>query len=239
MKQSNGESVRVLRALHLSPEDREALEEGALLMDPEELDAALVGVIRDVGGASVAVYSYQGLVDAFASLFVAGGDEDPVENAEEWVQYNTLRALSYTPDGPIVVSEYDADEDPSEEEQETLDVAGKTWLVIARSPPSKPSPAPPRRGEEEEEESKMPSRKPNAAFMATKTPSPELAAVVGSKPLPRPQVVKKLWEYIHEHNLQNPENRRNILCDAKFKAIFGKREVSMTEMNKLLSAHLS
>ena len=69
--------------------------------------------------------------------------------------------------------------------------------------------------------------------------SPELEAVVGSGPLPRSEVTKKLWEYIKKHDLQNPANKRNILADDKLKAIFGgKGEVTMFEMTKLVSAHI-
>jgi upstream activation factor subunit UAF30 len=84
------------------------------------------------------------------------------------------------------------------------------------------------------------ARKPNAAFMKAMTPSPVLAAVVGSAPLPRTEVTKKIWEYIKKHNLQNEANRRNIDADEKLKAVFGgKKQVSMFEMTKLVSAHLS
>lgn len=69
-------------------------------------------------------------------------------------------------------------------------------------------------------------------------PSKELAAVVGSAPLARGQVVSKMWEYIRSHNLQNPENRREILADDKLRNVFGKEKVSMFEMNKHLAAHL-
>ena len=69
--------------------------------------------------------------------------------------------------------------------------------------------------------------------------SPELTAVIGAGPLPRTEVVKKLWEYIKKNNLQNPANKRNILADDKLKAVFGgKGEVTMFEMTKLVSAHL-
>lgn len=69
--------------------------------------------------------------------------------------------------------------------------------------------------------------------------SAELEDVVGKGPLPRGQVVKKLWEYIKAHNLQNPSNKRNILADDKLKKLFdGKGEVTMFEMTKLVSAHL-
>lgn len=69
--------------------------------------------------------------------------------------------------------------------------------------------------------------------------SADLEAVVGKGPLPRTEVVKKLWEYIKKNNLQNPTNKRNILADDKLKAIFGgKGEVTMFEMTKLVSAHM-
>jgi chromatin remodeling complex protein RSC6 len=79
----------------------------------------------------------------------------------------------------------------------------------------------------------------NSALAKPLNLSPELEAVVGSGPLPRTQVVKKLWEYIKKNNLQNPANKRNILADDKLKAIFGgKGEVTMFEMTKLVSAHM-
>ena len=84
------------------------------------------------------------------------------------------------------------------------------------------------------------ARKPNAALMKPLQPSSELAAVVGSSPLPRPEVVSKMWEYIKARQLQNPQNKREILADAKLQAIFGgKSTVSMFEMNKHLAQHLS
>ena len=82
-------------------------------------------------------------------------------------------------------------------------------------------------------------RKPNPAFMKPLTPSSELAEVVGSKPLPRTEVVKKLWAYIRKNNLQDSKNRRNINADSKLKGVFGKNQVSMFEMTKLVSKHLS
>ncbi len=86
--------------------------------------------------------------------------------------------------------------------------------------------------------SEKPARKPNAAFMKPLTPSAELAQVIGSEPLPRTEVTKKIWEYIKQHDLQDPKNRRNINADAKLRPIFGKDQVSMFEMTKLVSAHL-
>jgi chromatin remodeling complex protein RSC6 len=80
---------------------------------------------------------------------------------------------------------------------------------------------------------------PNAGFAKPMTLSPELEAVIGAGPLPRSEVTKKIWEYIKKHDLQNPANKRNILADDKLKAIFGKDEVTMFEMTKLVSGHLS
>ena len=82
------------------------------------------------------------------------------------------------------------------------------------------------------------SKKPNA-LQKPLQPSKELAAVVGSSPLPRGEVVSKVWEYIKSHNLQNPENRREILADDKLKSVFGKDKVTMFEMNKHLARHLT
>ena len=83
-------------------------------------------------------------------------------------------------------------------------------------------------------------RTPNAAFMRPLTPSPALAAVVGDKGLPRTEVTKKIWEYIKKHDLQDAKNKRNINADDKLKVIFGgKKQVSMFEMTKLISGHLS
>ncbi len=81
-------------------------------------------------------------------------------------------------------------------------------------------------------------RKVNPALMKPLQPSKELAAVVGSQPLPRPEVVSKVWDYIKKHNLQNPQNKREILADDKLEAVFGKKKVTMFEMNKHLAAHL-
>lgn len=82
-------------------------------------------------------------------------------------------------------------------------------------------------------------RAPNAAFMKPMTPSATLAAVIGSTPIPRTEVTKKVWEYIKKHNLQDAANKRNINADDKLKPIFKKDQVSMFEMTKLISEHLS
>ena len=82
-------------------------------------------------------------------------------------------------------------------------------------------------------------RKPNAAFMKAMTPSAVLAAVVGSMPIPRTEVTKKIWDYIKKNKLQDSINRRLINADEKLKQVFGgKRQVSMFEMTKLVSNHL-
>lgn len=85
----------------------------------------------------------------------------------------------------------------------------------------------------------MTTAKKQTAFNRTLTPSPELAAVIGATPQPRTEVVKLMWEYIKANNLQNPKNKRNILADAKLKAVFGKDEVTMFEMTGLVGKHLS
>lgn len=83
------------------------------------------------------------------------------------------------------------------------------------------------------------ARKPSAAFMKALQPSKELAAIVGSKPLPRTEVTKKLWAYIKKNGLQDKANRRQINADATLKAVFnGKAKVDMFQMTKLVNAHL-
>ena len=82
--------------------------------------------------------------------------------------------------------------------------------------------------------------KKNSAFMKPLNVSSELSEVVGKGPMPRSEVVKKLWEYIKGHNLQDQKNKRNINADDKLKAVFaGKSVVNMFEMTKLVSKHLS
>jgi SWIB-domain-containing proteins implicated in chromatin remodeling len=87
---------------------------------------------------------------------------------------------------------------------------------------------------------KKSARKPNAAFMKALTPSSELAAVIGSKAVPRTDAVKKIWDYIKANKLQDSKNKRMINADAKLKPVFGgKGQVSMFDMAKFLSKHLS
>jgi upstream activation factor subunit UAF30 len=81
-------------------------------------------------------------------------------------------------------------------------------------------------------------KKVNPALMKPLQPSKELAAVVGSDPLPRPEVVSKVWDYIKKNNLQNPANKREIMADGKLEKVFGKKSVTMFEMNKHLAQHL-
>ena len=84
----------------------------------------------------------------------------------------------------------------------------------------------------------MAKRKPNPAFMKPMTPDAALAAVVGSKAMPRTEITKKLWAYIKKNKLQDKVNRRNINADDNLKVVFsGKKTVSMFEMTKLVSKH--
>ncbi|GAB4488737.1 MAG: hypothetical protein OHK006_19530 [Thermodesulfovibrionales bacterium] len=87
---------------------------------------------------------------------------------------------------------------------------------------------------------KATKRTPSAAFMKAMKPSEALSAVVGAKPLPRTEITKKLWEYIKKNKLQDKVNKRNINADANLVKVFGgKKQVSMFEMTKLVSKHLS
>ena len=87
---------------------------------------------------------------------------------------------------------------------------------------------------------KKPARIPNAKFMAPVTPDAVLAAVVGGSPLPRTELTKKLWAYIKKTGLQDKKVRTQINADDKLKAVFGgKTKVSMFEMTKLVSGHVS
>src|SRR5881398_869744 len=83
------------------------------------------------------------------------------------------------------------------------------------------------------------ARKAGGGLARPVQPSGDLAAITGSDPLPRSQVVSKVWDHIRKNNLQNPQNKREIVADDKLKKIFGKDRCSMFEMNKHLSKHLS
>jgi len=82
---------------------------------------------------------------------------------------------------------------------------------------------------------KKTARKPNAAFMAPLTPTDKLANVVGNKPMPRTEIVKKVWDYIKKNNLQDSKNKRMINADDKLKALFGKAQISMFELAKIVN----
>ena len=82
-------------------------------------------------------------------------------------------------------------------------------------------------------------RKAGGGLARPVTPSPDLAAIVGKDPLPRSEVVSKVWAHILDNNLQNPENKREIVADDKLQKVFGKDRCTMFEMNKHLSRHLS
>jgi chromatin remodeling complex protein RSC6 len=81
-------------------------------------------------------------------------------------------------------------------------------------------------------------RTPNAAFMKPLTPDAALAAIVGATPLPRTEIVSKMWVYIKKHNLQDASNKRNINADDKLLAVFGKPQVTMFEMAGLIGKHV-
>ena len=80
--------------------------------------------------------------------------------------------------------------------------------------------------------------KPNSALMKPVKPSAELAKVVGSEPLPRSEVMKKVWDYIKSNNLQNPENKREIIADDKLQPVFGSKKLDMFQMTKVINQHL-
>jgi upstream activation factor subunit UAF30 len=100
----------------------------------------------------------------------------------------------------------------------------------------KNKPASPRKGEAAA--SKKSAEKAPSAFNKPLQPSPELAEIVGAEPLARTEVVSKVWDYIRKHKLQNPENKREILADAKLAAVFGQDKATMFEMNKFFAKHL-
>src|SRR3954463_13733682 len=103
---------------------------------------------------------------------------------------------------------------------------------------SKETKAPKEKGGKAEPAANPGGQKPNA-LQKPLQPSKELAAVVGAEPLARGEVVSKVWDYIKKHELQNPENRREILADDKLEAVFSKKKVTMFEMNKYLAQHLA
>jgi chromatin remodeling complex protein RSC6 len=110
----------------------------------------------------------------------------------------------------------------------------------AKKPAKKPAKkAAPKKAAPKKAKKSGAKRKPNAAFMKPMTPSGTLASVVGSMPLPRTEVTKKIWDYIKKNKLQDAVNKRLINADEKLRQVFGgKRQVSMFEMTKLVSSHL-
>ena len=80
--------------------------------------------------------------------------------------------------------------------------------------------------------------KANSAFMKPMKPSDQLAKIVGSEPLPRSEVTKKVWDHIKKNNLQNPENKREIIADDKLEPIFGQKKLDMFKMTKAINSHL-
>ena len=83
------------------------------------------------------------------------------------------------------------------------------------------------------------AKKPQGGLQRPLKPSPELAAITGREPLPRTAVVSKIWDYIRRNNLQNPENKREIIADDTLEKVFGQKKVTMFEMHRHLSRHLS
>ncbi|HXB05939.1 MAG TPA: SWIB/MDM2 domain-containing protein [Puia sp.] len=112
--------------------------------------------------------------------------------------------------------------------------AKKTAKKAAKKAPAKAAKKAPKKAAK-----KASTRKPNAAFMTPLNPSATLAEVIGSKPLPRTEIVKKIWDYIKKNNLQDKKNRRMINADAKLKAVFGgKDQVSMFDLAKIVSKNV-
>jgi upstream activation factor subunit UAF30 len=100
----------------------------------------------------------------------------------------------------------------------------------AKKAPAKKAPA--------KKAAKKAARKPNAAFMTALSPSSNLAEVIGSKPMPRTEMVKKIWDYIKKNNLQDKKNRRMINADTKLKPLFGKDQISMFDLAKIISKNV-
>jgi upstream activation factor subunit UAF30 len=108
----------------------------------------------------------------------------------------------------------------------------------AKKPAMKKAAAPAKKPAAKKAAKPQVKRTPNAGFMKPMTPSAMLAAVVGATPLPRTEVVKKIWEYIKKNKLQDAINKRMINADEKLRKIFGKAQVSMFEMTKIINQHL-
>ena len=85
----------------------------------------------------------------------------------------------------------------------------------------------------------VPAKKAGGALAKPVKPSAELAAIVGTEPLPRTEVVSKIWDYIRANNLQDPADKRTIVADDKLRAVFGQDRVNMMKMMGLISPHLT
>ena len=129
---------------------------------------------------------------------------------------------------------------PSKAKQPTTaEKTAPTKSTSAKSLPKKASPAEGTAAKDARAGKGASGKKVNPALMKPLQPSKELAAVVGSDPLPRAEVVSKVWDYIKKNNLQDPQNKREIMADEKLQAVFGKDRVTMFEMNKHLAQHLT
>jgi len=114
--------------------------------------------------------------------------------------------------------------------------AKKTTKKAAKKAPAKAAKkAAPKKAAKKAAPKKKSARKPNAAFMAPLTVSSTLAEVIGSKPMPRTEIVKKIWDYIKKNGLQDKTNRRMINADEKLRPIFGKAQISMFELAKAVN----
>ena len=114
--------------------------------------------------------------------------------------------------------------------------AAKKTSKKAANKTAKKSPAKGAKKAAKKSPAKKSARKPNAGFMAPLQPSANLGEVVGTKPLPRTEIIKKIWEYIKKNNLQDKKNKRMINADAKLKPMFeGKNQISMFELAKVVN----
>jgi upstream activation factor subunit UAF30 len=108
-----------------------------------------------------------------------------------------------------------------------------------KAAPKKAAKKAPKKAAKKAAPKKKTARKPNAAFMAALQPSATLGEVVGSKPIPRTEIIKKIWDYIKKNGLQDKQNRRMINADEKLKAVFaGKEQISMFELAKVVNNHV-
>lgn len=130
---------------------------------------------------------------------------------------------------------------PAKSVKKTATKAAAKKAAVKKAAPAKAAKktatkAAPKKAAPKKAAAKKSARKPNAAFMAPLNVSPVLAEVVGNKPIPRTEIVKKIWDYIRKHDLQDKKNRRMINSDEKLRPIFGgKAQISMFELAKLVN----